>query len=54
VGGRSPFHTVAFCVSQRHADFMAAFFREQGLRAVAVHAGHTSVHRESQGSFWEE
>jgi superfamily II DNA/RNA helicase len=38
--------TVAFCVSQRHADFMAAFFREQGLRAVAVHAGPTS------GSWW--
>jgi superfamily II DNA or RNA helicase len=28
--------TVAFCVSQRHADFMAAFFRERGLRAVAA------------------
>jgi hypothetical protein len=28
--------TVAFCVSQRHADFMAAFFREEGLRAVAA------------------
>jgi hypothetical protein len=37
--------TVAFCVSQRHADFMAAFFREQGLRAVAVHAGPTSAPR---------
>ena len=34
--------TVAFCVSQRHADFMAEFFREKGLRAVAVHSGATS------------
>ena len=37
--------TVAFCVSQRHADFMADFFREQGLRAVAVHAGAASAPR---------
>ncbi len=31
--------TLAFCCSQRHADFMANFFREHGLRAVAVHSG---------------
>ncbi|MEI7687392.1 MAG: DEAD/DEAH box helicase family protein, partial [Planctomycetota bacterium] len=31
--------TLAFCCSQRHADFMAAFFSERGLRAVAVHSG---------------
>lgn len=37
--------TLAFCVSQRHADFMARFFDEQGLRAVAVHAGTTSAPR---------
>ena len=37
--------TLAFCVSQRHADFMADFFREQGLRAVAVHSGATSAPR---------
>lgn len=29
--------TLAFCVSQRHADFMAARFRDKGHRAVAVH-----------------
>jgi superfamily II DNA or RNA helicase len=37
--------TIAFCVSQRHADFMAEFFREQGLRAASVHAGPTSAAR---------
>ena len=31
--------TLAFCVSQRHADFMAKFFRSKGKRAVAVHSG---------------
>ena len=34
--------TLAFCVSQRHADFMRGFFQEAGLRAAAVHAGATS------------
>lgn len=34
--------TIAFCVSQRHADFMNRFFREQGLRSASVHAGETS------------
>jgi superfamily II DNA or RNA helicase/HKD family nuclease/diadenosine tetraphosphate (Ap4A) HIT family hydrolase len=34
--------TIAFCVSQRHADFMAAFSRERGLRAAAIHAGPAS------------
>ena len=37
--------TLAFCVSKRHADFMADFFRQQGLRAVAVHSGDTSAPR---------
>lgn len=37
--------TLAFCVSQRHADFMAEYFVEQGLRAVAVHAGLSSAPR---------
>ncbi len=37
--------TLAFCSSQRHADFMAAFFREKGLKAVAVHSGPTSARR---------
>ncbi|MEZ4416162.1 MAG: DUF3427 domain-containing protein [Gemmatimonadota bacterium] len=37
--------TVAFCVSQRHADFMAESLSQQGLRAVAVHAGSSSAPR---------
>lgn len=37
--------TLAFCVSQRHADFMAAFFVQNGIPAKAVHAGPTSAPR---------
>lgn len=37
--------TLAFCVSLRHADFMADFFRGAGVRAVAVHAGAESAPR---------
>jgi superfamily II DNA or RNA helicase/diadenosine tetraphosphate (Ap4A) HIT family hydrolase/HKD family nuclease len=37
--------TMAFCVSQRHADYMASFFRDNGLRAVAVHSGPSSAPR---------
>jgi superfamily II DNA or RNA helicase/diadenosine tetraphosphate (Ap4A) HIT family hydrolase len=37
--------TLAFCCSQRHADFMAGFFSEQGVRAVAVHSGEGSAPR---------
>jgi superfamily II DNA or RNA helicase/diadenosine tetraphosphate (Ap4A) HIT family hydrolase len=36
---------LGFCVSQRHADFMARFFQDRGLRAVAVHSGDTSAPR---------
>ncbi|MBK8974857.1 MAG: DUF3427 domain-containing protein [Planctomycetes bacterium] len=36
---------LAFCVSQRHADFMAEFLRDRGVAAVAVHAGPTSAPR---------
>jgi superfamily II DNA or RNA helicase/diadenosine tetraphosphate (Ap4A) HIT family hydrolase len=39
--------TVAFCVSQRHADFMSSFFRGAGVRAVAVHSGESSAPRAS-------
>lgn len=41
-GGR---RAIGFCVSQRHADFMAESFREAGLRAVAVHSGESSAPR---------
>ena len=37
--------TLAFCVSQRHADYMAGFFRNQGISAVAVHSGPTAEPR---------
>ncbi|PYF08658.1 superfamily II DNA or RNA helicase [Rhodobacter viridis] len=39
--------TIGFCVSRRHADFMAAFATERGLRAVAVHSGDSSAPRAS-------
>ena len=44
-GTRGGSRAIAFCVSQRHADFMAAFFNKHGRRAVAVHAGETSAPR---------
>jgi superfamily II DNA or RNA helicase/HKD family nuclease/diadenosine tetraphosphate (Ap4A) HIT family hydrolase len=34
--------TIAFCVSQRHADFMRAYFTEQGVPCASVHAGPSS------------
>ena len=40
-GGR----TLAFCCSTRHADFMARFFSERGIRAAAVHSGASSEPR---------
>jgi superfamily II DNA or RNA helicase len=41
-GGR---RTVAFCVSRRHADFMASFFSANGVAAKAVHSGSNSAPR---------
>jgi len=41
-GGR---RCIAFCCSQRHADFMAEFFEREGVKAVAVHAGLNSAPR---------
>ncbi|MDG1369253.1 MAG: DUF3427 domain-containing protein [Paracoccaceae bacterium] len=43
-GGRK---AIGFCVSRRHADFMAEFSQARGLRAVAVHSGETSAPRAS-------
>ena len=40
-GGR----TIAFCVTVGHADFMAEFFRRNGVAAVAVHSGSASAPR---------
>jgi superfamily II DNA or RNA helicase/HKD family nuclease/diadenosine tetraphosphate (Ap4A) HIT family hydrolase len=39
--------TLAFCCSQLHADFMAAFFFDRGIRAAAVHSGAHSAPRAS-------
>jgi len=36
---------LGFCCSQHHADYMAEFFRQRGVRAVAVHAGAASAPR---------
>jgi superfamily II DNA or RNA helicase/HKD family nuclease/diadenosine tetraphosphate (Ap4A) HIT family hydrolase len=41
-GGR---RCIAFCCSQRHADFMADFFVREGVSAVAVHSGANSAPR---------
>ncbi len=35
---RAQSRTLAFCISKRHADFMAQFFREQGVQAAAVYS----------------
>jgi superfamily II DNA or RNA helicase len=37
--------TLGFCCSVTHADFMADFFSERGVRAKAVHSGPTSAAR---------
>lgn len=37
--------TLAFCVSRRHADFMAEYFEKAGVRAAAVHSGPSSAGR---------
>ena len=37
--------TLAFCCSKTHADFMAEFFAEHGVRTRAVHSGPTSAPR---------
>lgn len=34
--------TLAFCISTKHADFMAEWFRQHGVRAVSVHSEPTS------------
>jgi superfamily II DNA or RNA helicase/HKD family nuclease/diadenosine tetraphosphate (Ap4A) HIT family hydrolase len=37
--------TLAFCVSQRHADYMCEHFAAAGLRVAAVHSGPSSAPR---------
>jgi superfamily II DNA or RNA helicase/HKD family nuclease len=36
---------LGFCVSRRHADYMAGFFTRQGVKSVAVHSGPTAAPR---------
>lgn len=43
-GGR---RTLAFCVSQRHADFMREFFTGAGVKVATVHSGPGSDPRQS-------
>ena len=43
--GRGGGPTLGFCVAVRHADFMAGFFRDAGVTAVAVHTGPASAAR---------
>jgi superfamily II DNA or RNA helicase len=42
---RAQRRTLAFCVSQRHADFMVDYFRGRGVRCVAVHSGARTAPR---------
>jgi superfamily II DNA or RNA helicase/diadenosine tetraphosphate (Ap4A) HIT family hydrolase len=39
--------TLAFCVSQRHANYMCSYFQSHGVRTVAVHSGPDSAPRAS-------
>jgi len=38
--------TLAFCISQKHADFMADYFNRNGIKAVSVHS-ESDVRRNS-------
>ena len=39
--------TLAFCASQRHADFMANYFQRNGVSALSVHTGSTVTREEA-------
>lgn len=41
----APQRTLAFCVSQQHADFMRRYFAERHVRVAAVHAAPSSDSR---------
>ncbi len=44
-------HSLAFCVSTKHADFMASYFnRQKGVRAIAVHSKSTTRRNEALSS----
>lgn len=40
-----PRRTLAFCCSVAHADYMAEYFRSQGISSAAVHSGASSAPR---------
>ena len=42
--------TLGFCISKRHADYMADYFTKQGVRAVAVYSG--SAVRRNEALHW--
>jgi len=46
---RAGSRTLAFCVSTRHADFMAEFFTAHGVACAAAHSGPTSAPRHQAG-----
>lgn len=39
--------TMGFCISRKHADFMAAFFQSKGVKAAAVYSGSELGRREA-------
>jgi superfamily II DNA or RNA helicase/SOS-response transcriptional repressor LexA len=39
--------TLAFCMSMKHADFMAAYFEQRGVKAVSVHSQSTTHRSEA-------
>lgn len=45
--GKAGRKTLGFCCSRIHADFMAQFFRSEGIRCASVHSGETSEPRAS-------
>ena len=45
--------TLAFCVSQTHADFMSLYFSRQGVKAVSVHS-NSSMRRTEALNLLEE
>jgi len=42
--------TLAFCISKKHADFMAGYFNQQGVRASSVHSDSNMRRNEALSS----
>ncbi len=45
--------TLAFCISQKHADFMADYFIQKGINAAAVHSGSDMLRNEALAALAE-